>query len=112
MSDSLPDLPPDLPRLETLATWLRYTLGRVEARIAEVRQAEAARARRVPPPGPDYRIQRGLSAERAPVRVHLGDCGMAQKAPGCTQDIARQALAQGVEACAVCRPDTQLGVLD
>jgi hypothetical protein len=106
------DLPPDLPRLHVLRTWLQMTLDRVDARIAQLQAEEAAHQRALPPPGPDFRIQRGLGTDRLPVKVHLGDCGMAKKAPGASVDDARRALIEGVEACAVCRPDTELGLLD
>ncbi|WP_308112862.1 DUF6233 domain-containing protein [Streptomyces sp. DH12] len=59
--------------------------------------------------------QRSSSATGAgctPTAVHLGTCGMGRKAPGATEDAARRALAEGVPACPVCRPDTELGVLD
>jgi hypothetical protein len=106
------ELPPDLPRLHVLRTWLQMTLAQVDARITQLQAEQAAHARALPPPGPDYRIQRGLTADRLPVKVHVGDCGMAKKAPGTSEAAARQALVEGVEACAVCRPDTELGILD
>ncbi|WP_228978587.1 DUF6233 domain-containing protein [Streptomyces sp. DH12] len=106
-------LTPDLDRLVVLRTWLRLVLRQVEERIAalEAEQA-AARRRAAPPPTPDYRIQRSPGAGRAPTSVHVGTCGMGRKAPGVTEDAARRALAEGVPACPVCRPDTELGVLD
>ncbi|KAF0646291.1 DUF6233 domain-containing protein [Streptomyces fradiae] len=106
------ELPPDLPRLEVLRTWLQLTLAQVDARITQLRAEQAARQRAVPAPEPDYRIQRGLDAGRSPVKVHLGDCGLARKAPGVSEATARQALVEGVAACEVCRPDAELGILD
>ncbi|MFJ3164374.1 DUF6233 domain-containing protein [Streptomyces kanasensis] len=96
-----------------LRTWLRLTLLQVDARIAALEaEAAAARRRAAPPPSPDYRIQRSPGAGRTATSVHLGSCGMARKAPGASEDAARRALAEGVPACQVCRPDTELGILD
>ncbi|MER6031922.1 hypothetical protein [Streptomyces sp. NPDC001851] len=49
------DLPPDLPRLPTLETWLVLSLYRVRQQIAaaEQRQAEQHRGERARPPAPD-----------------------------------------------------------
>ncbi len=110
--ERMSELPPDLPRLEVLRTWLQLTLAQVDARITQLRAEQAARQRAVPAPEPDYRIQRGLDAGRSPVKVHLGDCGLARKAPGVSEATARQALVEGVAACEVCRPDAELGILD
>ncbi|MEU6058034.1 DUF6233 domain-containing protein [Streptomyces sp. NPDC047097] len=112
MNDLPPPYPPDEERLAALEMWLLVQLDHVRAHLAEARQRAAIQARSSPPPGPDYRLQRGLTADRAPVQLHLGDCGMAGKAPGVSADAARRALAEGVEACAVCRPDAELGWID
>jgi hypothetical protein len=106
------DLPPDLPRLEVLRTWLRLTLAEVDARITQLRAEQTAHQRAAPPPAPDYRIQRSPGAGRVATSVHLGTCGIARKAPGVPEDAARRALADGVTACDICRPDTELGILD
>lgn len=82
-----------------------------EARATLRRRAEI-QARTAPPELPPYKLQRGLDAARVPVKVHLGDCGLAKKAAGCDEVTARRAIVEGVEACAVCRPDTELGMLD
>ncbi|WP_031129133.1 hypothetical protein [Streptomyces sp. NRRL WC-3719] len=42
------ELPPDLPRLEVLRTWLQLTLAQVDARITQLRAEQAARQRAVP----------------------------------------------------------------
>ncbi|MFF8387856.1 DUF6233 domain-containing protein [Streptomyces kanasensis] len=104
--------PPDLDRLLVLRHWLALALAEADTRIAQLQAEQAAHRRAAPPPTPDYRIQRSLGAVRAPVKVHLGGCGMGRKAPGVSEDTARRALAEGVPACEVCRPDTELGVLD
>ncbi|GAB1332140.1 hypothetical protein ACE1SV_64790 [Streptomyces sennicomposti] len=57
------DLPPDLPRLRTLETWLRYSLARVQQEIAarERREQERQRGIAARPPRPDWVIERGLN---------------------------------------------------
>lgn len=67
------EVPPDLPRLRTVVTYLRGELGRAERALntAEEREALAARCR--PPAEPPARlIERGIGAGRLPVRVHAG----------------------------------------
>ncbi|MFC9821357.1 DUF6233 domain-containing protein [Streptomyces erythrochromogenes] len=108
------DLPPDLPRLRTLETWLALSLDRVRQQIAAAeKQAAVEAARREPPPPPDWLIEHGIGVGRAPVRVHVGSCwDTRSRCQGADRDAARRALADGVEACTHCRPDTVLGVLD
>ncbi|MEU7039379.1 DUF6233 domain-containing protein [Streptomyces sp. NPDC046237] len=52
---------------------------------------------------------------RPPSRpVHIGDCKLAdpQKGP-LSSDDARRALTEGgIRACEICRPDSELGILD
>ncbi|MEU6895520.1 hypothetical protein ABZ934_27835 [Streptomyces sp. NPDC046557] len=45
-------LPPDLPRLRTLVTYLRGELGRAERALNEAEEAKAAAARLRPPAEP------------------------------------------------------------
>ncbi|MGW6941770.1 hypothetical protein ACWGF3_22615 [Streptomyces xanthophaeus] len=45
-------LPPDLPRLRTLVTYLRGELGRAERALSAAEEAEEAAARRRPPLAP------------------------------------------------------------
>ncbi|MEU7551458.1 DUF6233 domain-containing protein [Streptomyces sp. NPDC044571] len=46
-------------------------------------------------------------------RSHVGDCwDTRSRCHPAGRDLARRALADGVEACTHCRPDTALGVLD
>ncbi|MGW8782604.1 DUF6233 domain-containing protein [Streptomyces sp. NPDC055796] len=106
------ELPPDLPRLRTVVTYLRGELGRAERalNIAEEREALAARRRPAPEP-PAWLIERGIGAGRHPVRVHAGDCWDARKrCTAMSMDQARRALAEGVQACPHCRPDAALGM--
>ncbi|MFF5703373.1 DUF6233 domain-containing protein [Streptomyces sp. NPDC012794] len=80
---------------------------------AEERLQEAEAHRQPPPPPPDWLIEHGIGAGRPPVRVHLGGCWDTRtRCKPADQDTARRALAEGVEACVQCRPDTALGVLD
>lgn len=70
------DLPPDLPRLRTLETWLVVSLERVRQQIAAAEQREAERqqgAKRRPPP-PDWVLELGIGVGAPPSEVHAGDC--------------------------------------
>ncbi|MFD9569965.1 DUF6233 domain-containing protein [Streptomyces sp. NPDC059982] len=109
------DLPPDLPRLRTLETWLVMSLARVRQQIAveETRQAEVA-ARLPLAPRPDWELEVDLG--RRPIRVHVGGCGMGGKGyrrQPLTRDAALRALGvDRLEPCPYCSPDAALGVLD
>ncbi|MFI1701981.1 DUF6233 domain-containing protein [Streptomyces bobili] len=108
------DLPPDLPRLRTLETWLILTLDRVRQQITDAERRETERQRGIDarPPAPDWLIERGLSGQDA-VYLHAGDCWNAGKrSKGIDRSAALRSLAEGVAACPHCRPDTALGVLD
>ncbi|MGW5122952.1 DUF6233 domain-containing protein [Streptomyces sp. NPDC004069] len=109
------DLPPDLPRLRTLETYLAYSLGRVRARIDELerRQAEQQRGEQARPPAPDWALEQGRNRDAPPVAVHVGGCRMAGRwQRGAPREVALRALVEGVPACPHCRPDTELGILD
>ncbi|MER7733654.1 DUF6233 domain-containing protein [Streptomyces erythrochromogenes] len=107
------DLPPDLPRLRTLETWLALSLDRVRQQIAAAEQQAVADVHREPPPAPDWLVEYGIGVGRTPVRVHVGGCwDTRSRCKPADRDLARRALADGVEACTHCRPDTALGVLD
>ncbi|GGZ42656.1 DUF6233 domain-containing protein [Streptomyces poonensis] len=114
MTDSRPP-----SRLELLAFAERVA----EQQLAQVRRWKAAEERRVAerergvaarPAAPEWTVERSLGGGRASaVYVHAGGCHMAGKrAKGVTRDVAVRALAEGVEACPHCRPDTELGVLE
>lgn len=107
------DLPPDLPRLRTLELWHRMWLQRIEAAIAEAEATEQRQqqAARLVPPCTGWKLQRGIDRDRTPMSVHQADCGLGS-GPTITRDQALRLLADGVEACAVCRPDVELGVLE
>ncbi|WP_405715670.1 DUF6233 domain-containing protein [Streptomyces xanthophaeus] len=107
-------LPPDLPRLRTLATYLRGELGRAERALSAAEEAEAAAARRRPPLAPPaWLVERKIGTGRPPVRVHAGGCWDTGKrlAPATPEQI-RDLLAAGIPARTRCRPDTALGVLE
>ncbi|MFJ4974226.1 DUF6233 domain-containing protein [Streptomyces coeruleorubidus] len=109
------DLPPDLPRLRTLETFLALLLDEVRRAIAaaETREHERQRGIEARPPAPDWLIELGLNRDSPPVQVHVGDCWNAGKRhKGIRRDEALRALADGVKACGACRPDSELGFLD
>jgi hypothetical protein len=109
------DLPPDLPRLRILETWLVLTLDRVRRQIAEEERRAAERQRGIAarPQAPDWLVEQSLNRDVPPVYVHVGGCHMAgSRSRGVDRGQAIRALADGVDACPHCRPDTGLGVLD
>lgn len=108
-------LPPDLPRLRVLETWLGMQLERVRTRITQLerQETERQRAQAARPPAPDWLLETGISANQHPVAVHVGGCHMAGKrSRSITRTEAAHALTSGVEACPHCRPDTELGIID
>ncbi|MFI1726456.1 DUF6233 domain-containing protein [Streptomyces sp. NPDC020489] len=79
----------------------------------ERREAERRRSIEARPPAPDWLIEQSLNRTTPPVYVHVGGCHMAGKrSKGATREQAVRALADGVDACPHCRPDTDLGILD
>ncbi|GGX15791.1 hypothetical protein GCM10010321_32600 [Streptomyces chartreusis] len=109
------DLPPDLERLHTLRVWHALWVERIDRKIEAVqrRQAEEERGRRSRPERPDWIVELGIGADRAPVQVHAGDCYIAGKRRrAVSRDEARRLLAAGLEACTHCEPGTRLHILD
>jgi len=108
------DLPPDLPRLRTLETWLAVSLDRVRQQIAAAEQQEREKQRgeeRRPPP-PDWVLELGIGVGSPPSEVHAGHCyAIGRRRRPITREQALAALGEGVRACVHCRPDTELGVL-
>lgn len=109
------DLPPDLPRLRTLETWLLMTLQRVRQQITVAEQVEALdAANREPEPPPPWALE--VNGARQSAAVHTGDCAAGSKGMKwrpLTRDGALRALTSDqVPPCPFCRPDTALGVLD
>ncbi|MET9923405.1 MULTISPECIES: DUF6233 domain-containing protein [unclassified Streptomyces] len=90
-------------QVEQIDRWIAIEQQREADRAA----GEAQRAAAVPP----WVI--GLSPSGAPEEVHAPDCSMAGQRQQRTVSVdqAREALVQGVAACAFCRPDTELGLL-
>ncbi|MGW2595449.1 DUF6233 domain-containing protein [Streptomyces sp. NPDC001515] len=108
------DLPPDLPRLRVLETWLAMALDRVRAQIAaiEKREAETRYGEEHRPPTPDWIAELGIGQGAPPSEVHVGGCYAAGKRRrAITRDQAQALLAEGIRACTHCRPDTDLGML-
>ncbi|MFK0296950.1 DUF6233 domain-containing protein [Streptomyces sp. NPDC090442] len=107
------DLPPDLPRLRTLETWLHMTLARVRGRIAEVERQQTVAAQTAPPPRrAQWLLQTDVGASSRPVALHVGNCSAAgRRARPLTREQALHAIAEGLEACVLCRPDTELGLV-
>ncbi|MFF1547178.1 DUF6233 domain-containing protein [Streptomyces sp. NPDC058291] len=108
------DLPPDLPRLRTLETWLVLTLDRVRQQIADAerREQERQRGEQARPPAPDWLLEMGLNRDSPPNMIHVGGCHMAGKrSRGIGRADALRWLAEGVVACTHCRPDSELGYL-
>ncbi|MBT2876439.1 DUF6233 domain-containing protein [Streptomyces albidoflavus] len=106
------DLPADLPRLHVLRTWHAMWLARIDKAIAtaEQREAETRRGAEVRPPPPAYVVQLGIGTG-PPAAVHIGGCPVAgSRVRPLDTEQARQALVD-VEACSMCRPDTDLGLL-
>ncbi|MBZ6102652.1 DUF6233 domain-containing protein [Streptomyces olivaceus] len=109
------DLPPDLPRLRTLETWLALTLDQVRAAIdaAEQRETERQRGQEARPTPPDWLLELGLNRDSPPVQVHAGDCwNKGKRTRGISLDEARHAISDGIKPCGACRPDTALGFLE
>jgi hypothetical protein len=109
------DLPPDLPRLEAIETYLALTLARVREKKADLQRREQERQRgaEARPPTPDWLIEQALSRDTPPVYVHVGGCHMTGKrSKGVRREAALRALVEGVPACSHCRPDSELGYLE
>ncbi|MFE2554088.1 DUF6233 domain-containing protein [Streptomyces sp. NPDC059355] len=114
MARAVSELPPDLPRLRTVVTYLRGELVRAERALNTAEEREALAARRRPPADPPaWLIERGIGAGRLPVRVHAGTCWDARKrCAALSTDEARRALVEQIPPCPHCRPDVALGMLE
>ncbi|MFJ5548702.1 DUF6233 domain-containing protein [Streptomyces sp. NPDC093225] len=107
-------LPPDLPRLRTLVTYLRGELARTERTLAAAEEAEVQEAVRWPPREPlAWLIGRGIGTGRPAIRLHVGGCwDTGKRSVPATAEQVRHLLAEDVPACPHCRLDTVLGVLE
>ncbi|WP_328941507.1 DUF6233 domain-containing protein [Streptomyces sp. NBC_00250] len=110
---------PTSPELEKLRFLYRVQLGQVaqterwiEAELAKVRE----RAARLPlREGPEYVLSYLRVGGKATAdSVHLGDCHMtSHHTKPLDREQARQAITSGgIRACEICRPDSELGVLE
>ncbi|MFF7176395.1 DUF6233 domain-containing protein [Streptomyces pseudovenezuelae] len=89
-------------------------LARTRRWIAQEEQRETERQRGLAArsPAPDWLIERHRP-QRDAVYVHVGGCWNAgSRSKGVERDQALRALAEGVDACPQCWPDTALGILD
>lgn len=112
MNDPLPL--DELAALRFLKRVQERDLARTKRWIADAERREAERARgdQARPQAPDWLIEQGLNG-RKPVYVHVGDCWSGKKRTNpITRDEARRALAENIDPCPQCRPDTALGVLE
>ncbi|MEE1808062.1 DUF6233 domain-containing protein [Streptomyces sp. BE133] len=78
-----------------------------ERREAEQQQGEERR-----PPTPDWVMELSIGLGARPIEVHAGHCyAIGKRHRAISREQALAALAEGIRACAHCRPDTELGVL-
>ncbi len=90
-------------------------LAQIDRWIAreERREAERRRGAQARPPAPDWVLEVGIGDSGRPVYVHAGGCHMIGKHwRGVDRAQALHALAEGVNGCPHCRPDTALGLLE
>ncbi|OKI49193.1 hypothetical protein AMK15_34280 [Streptomyces sp. MJM1172] len=91
------------------------TLARVDERIGAVRAAEEERAHRRPPQEPPrWWIEYGIGVSRRPDRVHTGACRITNRGKSATRELVLEVLRTipSAIACPLCRPDSELGLLD
>ncbi|MER7826996.1 DUF6233 domain-containing protein [Streptomyces sp. NPDC096097] len=115
MREPLLPLPPALDQLLVIRRWLELTLARVDEKISVVRATEQERARRRPlPEPPAWWIEYGIGATRRPERVHNGACTITSRGKAATREAVLEVLRTmpSVIACPLCRPDSELGLLD
>lgn len=110
---------PELEKLRFLYFLYRVQLGQVaqterwiEAELAKVRERAS---RRPLPAGPAFVLSYLRVGGKATAdSVHLGDCAMvSHHTRPLDEQQARQAVTSGgIRACEICRPDSELGVLE
>ncbi|MFE3864773.1 DUF6233 domain-containing protein [Streptomyces goshikiensis] len=87
----------------------------MDERITAARAVDAEKVRRRPPPDPpQWWIEYGIGIRHTPERAHTGDCPMTSRGRPATAQSVREILltTPGVLACPLCRPDSELGLLD
>lgn len=106
------DLPPDLPRLRTLETWLRLQLARVEQQIRHLEDQARIATPSPAPVRPAWLAEYDISASHRLFQIHTGECAMTGKrVRPISEDEARRGIIEA-GACQFCRPDAELGVLE
>jgi hypothetical protein len=106
------ELPPDLPRLRTLETYLRLQLARVEQQIRHLEDQARASTPSPAPDRPAWLAEYDISAQHRLFQIHVGDCRMAGHRVKPIDEAAARRGCVEAGACQFCRPDTALGVLD
>ncbi|MEV1082024.1 DUF6233 domain-containing protein [Streptomyces sp. NPDC050211] len=135
------ELPPDPARLhailahldkqladnETVGIYLRLQRDAVRAALARADDPPPRRPRRLPKggaglgpmaqmqPRPQFVVQQKRTPRGPePAIIHVGDCTMIEGTPHrITEHDARVSLMDpNIEACAFCRPDTELGIME
>ncbi|MET9324981.1 DUF6233 domain-containing protein [Streptomyces sp. NPDC003038] len=108
-------LPSALDQPLLIRRWLELTLlARVDEKISAVRAADEERARRRPPEPPRWWIEYGIGVSRRPDRIHTGACPITSRGRAATRESVLEVLrtVPSVIACPLCRPDSELGLLD
>ncbi|MFB6873781.1 DUF6233 domain-containing protein [Streptomyces sp. NPDC056323] len=110
MSDS----PSRLVMLRFLKRVQEQQLAQTDRWIAdeERREAERQQGEERRPPTPDWVMELSIGVGAQPIEVHAGHCyAIGKRRRAISREQALAALAEGIRACAHCRPDTELGVL-
>ncbi|MFE7705010.1 DUF6233 domain-containing protein [Streptomyces sp. NPDC057486] len=108
------DNPSRLVMLRFLRRVQEQQLAQTDRWIAdeERRETERQQGEERRPPTPDWVVELGIGVGSQPIEVHAGDCyAIGKRRRAISQEQALAALAEGIRACAHCRPDTALGVL-
>ncbi|MGW1102690.1 DUF6233 domain-containing protein [Streptomyces sp. NPDC002540] len=108
------DNPSRLVMLRFLRRVQEQQLAQTDRWIAdeERREAERQQGDEHRPPPPDWVVELSIGEGRRPTEVHTGYChAIGKRRRAIDRDQALALLADGIRACAHCRPDTELGVL-
>ncbi|WP_327686391.1 DUF6233 domain-containing protein [Streptomyces sp. NBC_00467] len=112
MSEPLPPPPPQpLELLYFLRRVQVQQLATTDRWIKEAETRQAALAARRPPPPPDWVLEHS-GKDKTPMYVHAGPCNTRLRTRQViTAQEARRLITDGVRACVLCRPDTELGII-